>query len=152
VIGPGYQHTYAAESVVTAFSRRVDEVGTPFIEIDEDIVEYVANQPDSCVKMMFDRLTKFDGSKVALYPFKRLNHSFLIGGISGPFDPDVHLRSVKNIRGWIAGMKEHIHASDKCKNSEAAQKVEHYLQALDQQLLELDKTEQVIRSIPKGTL
>ena len=152
VIGPGYQDTYRAESTVSAFRNRADEVGTPFIEIDEGVVKYVSVQEDGCVKMMFDRLTKFDGSKVALYPFKRLNHHFLIGGISGPFDQDVHLTSVNNIRGWIGRMKVQIMANVMGKDSAATRKAEHYIEALGRQLIELDKTEQIIRSIPQGTL
>ena len=152
VIGPGYQSALSAESTVTAFQRKVDEVGTPFIEIDNAVVEYVAGQPDSCVKMMFNRLTKFDGSKVALFPFKHLNHNFIVGGISGPFKPDVHLQSVRNIRGWIVRMKEQIHSNVSEKGPGALQKAKHYLDALDRQLVELDETEKAIRSIRKGTL
>lgn len=152
VIGPGYQSVLGAEPTVTAFQRKVDEVGTPFIEIDNDVVEYVASQPDSCVKMMFDRLSKFDGSKVALFPFKRLNHDFIVGGIYGPFEPDIHLRSVENVRGWIAKMQKQIHSNISGKGPQALQKAEHYLDALDRQLGELDETEKVIRSIYRGTL
>lgn len=150
VIGPGYQTALGSEHTVTAFQRRLDEVGTPFIEIDDDVVAYVADQPDACVKMMFGRLTKFDGSKVALFPFKRLNHNFIVGGIAGPFDPEIHLKSVNNIRGWIATMKDRINANIRSKDPRAVQKAKHYLGALDAQLKELDKTESVIRAIANG--
>lgn len=151
VIGSGYQHAFASEASVTAFRRAAEETGTPFVEIDDKVVDYISSQPDACVKMMFDRLTKFDGSKVALFPFKRLIHQFLIGGIAGPFDPKVHLRSVNNIRGWIAKMKECINRNLKDSSPSASQKAAHYLKALDDQLIELDETERLIRLIPKGT-
>jgi hypothetical protein len=152
ILGSGYQNVFMAESSVTAFRRRPDEAGTPFVEIDENVVQYVSSQPDDCVRMMFDRLTKFDGSKLALFPFKRLNHQFLVGGISGPFDQESHLRSVNNIRGWIARIKDQIALNVKGASPGGLQKSEHYLAALDEQLIELDETERIIRSIPKGTL
>lgn len=152
VVGPGYQATLSSEHTVTAFQRRVDEVGTPFIEIDDDVVAYVAEQPDVCVKMMFDRLTKFDGSKVALFPFKRLNHDFIVGGIAGSFEPESHLKSVSNIRCWIAAMKKKINANVRNNDPRASEKAGHYLSALDAQLKELDKTESVIRAIANSGL
>lgn len=152
VIGPGYQNTFKSEPSVTALQRKIDEVGTPFVEIDDGVVDYVSGQPDECVKTMFDRLTKFDGSKVALYPFKRLNHRFLAGGISGPFNPEIHLKSVDNIRGWIGKMKDKIHENIEGGEPAARQKAEYYVEALDQQLIELTETERVIRSIREGTL
>lgn len=152
VVGPGYQTTLSSERTVTAFQQRLDEVGTPFIEIDDDVVAYVAGQSDACVKMMFDRLTKFDGSKVALFPFKRLNHDFIIGGIAGPFAPESHLKSVSNIRGWIAAMKKKINANTRNNDPRAAEKAGHYLSALDAQLKELDKTESVIRATAGSSL
>lgn len=147
VIGPGYQNAFGSEELVTAFKRSADEVGTPFVELDDEVVTYVSNQPDKCVKEIIARLTKFDGSKIALFPFQRLNHDFIVGGISGPFDSDEHLRSVNTIRKWIADMKAQIKENIAGADARAAHKASHYLEALDQQLVALDETERMIKML-----
>jgi len=48
IIGSGYQDAYLAESKVTAFQREADERGTPYVEIDSEITNYVASQSDAC--------------------------------------------------------------------------------------------------------
>jgi hypothetical protein len=145
VIGPGYQNAYGSERTVTAFKRKADEVGTPFVEVDDAVVEYIDNQSDKCVKEIFARLTEFDGSKVALFPFKRLNHDFIVGGISGQFVAEEHFESVNNIRKWIADMKAKIHINTAGADEKARSKTQHYLDALDKQLFEIDETEKAIR-------
>lgn len=147
VLGPGYQTAYNAERKVSAFKKGADETGTPFVELDDEVVAYVKDQPNRCVKEMFSRFTKHDGVKVAIYPFQGLNHSFGIGGIFGPFEPEEHLRSVNNIRGWIAKMKELILANAEGGDAKVKEKAGHYLQALAQQLVELDETEKMIRML-----
>lgn len=144
IIGPAYQTAYASESTVTAFKRMANEKGTPFIEIDDAVSKYVSDQTDQCVKTMFERLTSFDGSKYAIFPFKRLEHEFGFGGIFGQFEPQKHLDSVQTIRGWIATMKEKVLENCKGGGPSAAAKAQHYLEALDRQLIALDKTEQMI--------
>lgn len=144
VIGPAYQAAYASESTVTAFKRLTDEKGTPFIEIDDKICQYVSAHTDQCVKTMFERLTSFDGSKYAIFPFKRLDHEFGFGGIFGQFDPKTHLDSVQTIRGWIRDMKEKILENCKGGGPSATAKAQHYLDALDRQLIALGKTEEMI--------
>ena len=144
VIGPGYQKTYSSESLVTAFQRATDERGTPFIEIDAEIVTLVQDQDDACVKAMFERMTLSDGTKHAIFPFKRLDHEFGIGGIFGKFEPDKHLQSVNNIRAWISDMKCKIAKNIKDAGPSAESKAKHYTDALDKQLIALRKTEEMI--------
>jgi hypothetical protein len=147
ILGPGYQTALKAEAKVSAFKKRADESGTPFIELDDEVVDYVKDQPDRCVKEMFGRMTKHDGVKVAIFPFQRLNHEFGVGGIFGPFKAEEHLRSVNNIRGWIAKMKALVLANAEGGNEKVKEKAGHYLRALEQQLLALDETEKEIRML-----
>ena len=144
VIGPGYQKAYASESTVTAFQRATDELGTPFIEIDDEVVQYILNQQDLCVKTLFERLTVADGTKHAIFPFKRLDHEFGIGGIFGKFESEKHLQAVNNIRDWIADMKFKILENIKDAGPAAENKSQHYIAALDKQLVALSKTEEMI--------
>lgn len=144
VIGPGYQKAYSSESIVTAFQRAADERGTPFIEIDAEVVSLLQDQDNACVKIMFDRMTLSDGTKHAIFPFKRLDHEFGIGGIFGKFEPEKHLQSVNNIRTWISEMKSKIAENIKDAGPSAESKTEHYIEALDKQLIALRKTEEMI--------
>lgn len=108
IIGSGYQEAYRRESLVTAFKREADERGTPFVEVDPIICEYVRNSGDSCVKKMFSRYVKEDGAATALFPFKGLEHSFMIGDWHGhKFNPEEERKANNNLRLMIKKMKEH---------------------------------------------
>jgi len=102
IIGSGYQKAYGKESEVTAFKRSADERGTPFVEVDQSVCDYVANYTDPCVKEMFSRYVKSDGEVTALFPFQQLSHSFAIGGLGSPlFDPEKEKQSNQNVRIMI---------------------------------------------------
>lgn len=59
-IGTGYQHALQMEKEVSAFRMPTDSTSTPFVEIDADVVKYVREETDRCVKEIFNRLTKED--------------------------------------------------------------------------------------------
>lgn len=143
-IGTGLSDAVEKEQKVSVFRQDANERGTPFIEIDSRVVEYVQTQPDQCVKEMFSRYVKTDGHLTALFPFKRLNHSFVIAGFGQKFDPAKERASVNVVRGWIRNMKEgvlrHINQSD----PKAVSKGNHYIRMLDDQLKACDITEEMI--------
>jgi hypothetical protein len=145
VIGSGYQKAYGKESHVTAFKRSADERGTPFVEVDQVICDYIATYTDSCVKKMFSRYVKTDGEVTALFPFQRLSHSFVIGGFGlPPFDPEKERRSNHNVRIMLQNCKEQVVALVDKSNPNAMIKAEHYLAALDAQLEVCLKTDKFI--------
>jgi len=149
IIGTGYQEAYRKESLVTAFKREADERGTPFVEVDAVVCDYVRDHGDSCVKEMFSRYIKSDGEMTALFPFKRLQHSFIIGGWwpGYKFEPEKEKLSNENIRSSIVKMKERIWESvDQSKDS-AVRKAEHYIAALDAQLEVCTETDKMIDSL-----
>jgi hypothetical protein len=87
IIGSGYHKAYAKESQVAAFKREADERGTPFVEVDPVVCDYVRDYGDSCVKEMFARCVKTDGEVTVLFPFQMLVHSFIIAGVGYTCDP-----------------------------------------------------------------
>jgi len=148
--GTGYQNAYDRENNggVTAFKRTADEKGTPFIEIDPIICDYVAQETDDCVREMFNRFTKSDGEVTAIFPFKRLAHSFVIGGFGmPPFDPDKEKTNNNQVRRMIIDFKNQILSYSDPTNARAAQKVEHYVAALDEQLRGCDHTDETIDAL-----
>lgn len=145
-IGSGYQEAYRNEDQVTAFKRKADEKGTPFVEIDTVVCDYVRDHGDSCVTEMFSRYVKDDGTVKALFPFQRLQHSFIIGDCFGhKFNPEKERRSNENMRSMIEKMKERVMALTDQSKPNAVSKAEHYIAALDAQLEEVcNKTDEML--------
>jgi len=144
-VGTGYQKAYENEAKVAAFKREADERGTPFVEVDREVCEYVATNGDWCVKEMFSRFAKGDGEVVALFPFQRLSHSFIIGDYGGhKFDPAEEKRANNNVRSWLLEMKERVLALVDKSNPSAVRKAEHYIKALDAQLAVCNSTDEFL--------
>jgi hypothetical protein len=147
IIGSGYQDAYSAERNVRAFMREADERGTPYVEVDAEVYQYVESQPDACVKEMFGRMVKRDGEVVVLFPFQMLRHSFLIGSIGGRFDPEKEHTSNQNLRNKLLRMKERVWSFVDRSNPNAVSKANHYIAALDTQLRVCDETDEEIRML-----
>lgn len=144
VIGTGYQAAYAGESGVVAFKHEADEQGTPFVQVDQAVVDYVLKETDHCVQKMYGRMVKSDGDVSAIFPFDRFSHSFAIGGFGGKFDPEQEHRSNDVVRSNIRTLKERVQARVDQSNPKAVAKVRHYLSMLDDQLEVCDRTDETI--------
>lgn len=148
IIGSGYQKAFDSERNVTAFKREADERGTPFVEIDREVCEYVKQSDDGCIKKMFGRFVKDDGEVVALFPFKKLSHSFMITSSPGhKFDPEEERRNVQNMRVTIGKIKERVLSFVDPANQDAVKKSQHYIRALDDQLVVCDETDEVLTKL-----
>lgn len=145
IIGTGYQEAYAREPGVSAFKQEADEKGTPFVEVDPSVCDYVRNETDECVRKMFGRCVRSDGTVTALFPFQRLSHSFIIGGFGRPtFDPDLQKRNNDQVRQNIHKLKARLLEHAPAENPAATRKLDHYLRALDAQLAQCDMTDEMI--------
>jgi hypothetical protein len=149
-IGSGFIDAYGKEKLVSIFKRDDDDVGTPFVEIDPEVVAYVKACGDDCVKKIFDRMTKSDGEMTAIFPFKRLGHSFLIAAPGMSFDAEKERKSVNVVRTWIRDFKRDIAKHIDPTNKKAIRKSEHYLNALDAQLSNCDVTDKMIGTLSKA--
>ena len=143
-IGTGFSDVVTLEQQVSIFKNDADERGTPFIEVDADVVQYIEQQPDRCVKEMFSRMTKSEDDLTAIFPFQRLYYHYTMRGFSEPFNPEKERESLNIVRCWIYEMKEqlrrHINPSDKS----ALRKVDHYIRMLNTQLAACDLSEEDI--------
>ena len=144
VVGTGYQEAYEKESQVAAFKREADERGTPFVEVAPAVAAYVSDCGDPCVQEMFSRLVRDDGETVAVFPFQRFSHSFIIGGLGHKFDPEKERRSNDNMGASIKQLMARIQALVDTSNPQAVRKSEHYLSALEAQLQICDQTDRMI--------
>lgn len=143
-IGSGYQKACNQEKHVTAFKREAEKDGTPFVEVDPVVSDYVRDCGDSCVKEMFSRYVIEDNVVTALFPFKRLAHTFIIAGFGRTFDPEKEKQSNQNMRSMIKNIKKHIMPFLDHPKHDVVRKVEHYIAALDAQLEVCKKTDEVI--------
>jgi hypothetical protein len=144
VIGSAYQRANAMErDGVSAFKNEADERGTPFVEIDPAICEYVQQSGDNCVNEMFSRMAESDGSVTALFPFKRISHKFMISP-RVKFDPVKEKTAVKNVRKMLIGVKAKVVSFVNPENASAVRKLGHYIVALDRQLEICDRTDEII--------
>lgn len=143
-VGTGYHKALAGEAAVTAFRKGADERGTPFVEIDASVREYLLATKDRCVVDIFDRLVEHDGTVTAIYPFKQLCAKF---AITGDFDAAKQKASNQNLRVWIRQMKDAVGSHVDKSNESAVRKVEHYVAALEKQLVVCDKTDKVIDAL-----
>lgn len=147
ILGSGYQDAYLAESKVSAFKREADERGTPYVEIDLEVTKYVDSQADPCVKEMFVRMIKRDGDTVVLFPFRRINHSFIFAGLGHTFDAARELAANEMVRKNIQRYKEKVKVFVDPSHRSAVAKATHYIDALDAQLRACDETDRVIRML-----
>lgn len=141
VLGTGYHSAYKREQGVTAFRIEVDEVGTPFIEIDATVQTYLREDTDPCVRKMADRMTRSHEGTMAIYPFKAMSHGF---GIGADFDVEREKRSNENVRRRIQRYRDAIASLPDAASEKVARKIRHYLAALDAQLAIADQTDGMI--------
>ena len=133
------------ERQVSAFKTKADERGTPFVEVDRAVCDYVNVHGDRCVREMFSRHVKGDGTVTALFPFQTLRHSFFIFDWYGrKFDPVTERQSNENVRLMIEEMKERIMSFVDPARPDAVSKAEHYVAALDTQLNVCRKTDELL--------
>jgi hypothetical protein len=143
-VGTGYQKACENESQVTAFRRGADERGTPFVEIDQAVCGYILKCDDGCVKKMYSRCVNSDGEAVALFPFQRISHKFLIRGFGREFQADKEKQANQNVRRLLEALKERVLALVDKSNPSAVEKSQHYLRALNAQLAVCDRTDEII--------
>jgi hypothetical protein len=144
VIGSGYQKAYSKEKEVAAFKRVADERGTPFVEVDPVISDYVSNSDDACVKKMFARMVKSDGETIALFPFQMLAHSFMIAGYGVHFEPQKEKESNDNMRSFLNDLKGRVMKYVDQSNPKAVKKAELYVKSLDDQIANCKQTDEII--------
>jgi hypothetical protein len=138
--GTGYVRAYEHERdhKVVIFQKNSEDTGTPFIEIDPHVCDYVIEQLDGCVKTVFRQLTESDGKSTAISPFFALKTMLNIA-----IDQDLDAKELKdqvemvcdNIRRLLSQL-ENAKASASIRGRE---KIEHVERKLHEVLALKDK-------------
>lgn len=105
-IGSGLNDAVEGEKKVSMYQTEDGEVGTPFIEIDEKVLQFLDEEvTDSCVIEVLEDIVKRKDDVAAIFPFKSLD-SGQFG--SANFDPKEAKRHVDVVRKWIEDAKKMI--------------------------------------------
>lgn len=127
--GSGYVNAYAGESRVSVFRTHEAEQGTPFIELDESVVDYVRDESDDCVRLIFGRLTETDGRHHGIFPFRNLLNipDF---AVNTEEDRVRFNKGVLRMIETIEGMLDKLEQNAKNASPAAKAKIEHYKRKL----------------------
>ena len=105
IIGTGYQNTMEMEKEkrIKAFRFPLDKTSTPFVEIDQVVVEYIRGRSDRCVQEVYKDLVKEDENGIAvIFPFWKLSN--LAG--SNIMNAEECNKSLQVVREWIRNFLE----------------------------------------------
>lgn len=149
VIGTAYQDAASREKTVSIFSRGEHDQGTPFVEISTQVHRYIEDCGDTCVKKMYGRMAIPVESGAAIFPFKQLHHSFVVAARGHKFDPDKETKSNDDLRTLLKTLTARIVDGVANADARAKAKADHYISALDAQLAQCDKTDEVISMLSR---
>jgi hypothetical protein len=74
LFGTGYMHAYNNKKYAKFLRAHEQEEGTPFIELEAPVIDYIKYETDPCVREMCLRMTHTDGTYTAIYPFHALGN------------------------------------------------------------------------------
>lgn len=143
-LGTGYHRALKGEKRVKAFQASPDEIGTPFIEIEPEIVSYIKECDDQCVKEMFERMTRSDGDATVIFPFLSFSR---FNGFHG--DLNESRRNLEVIRSRIQNARKKVASFAPFSDPGAARKSKYYLKFLDDALAKCDDFEKILYSLER---
>ncbi len=132
-IGTGYMNAYKREAEVAFLRADEAEKGTPFIQIDEVVLDYAANHTDRCVQEQLARATRSDGEYRAIYPFgvfKNIPGAIML---PGHFNPTHFLENVRKSIGYRQrDLQRFQDAEAAAPNERAKRKIRHYSAGIEE--------------------
>ena len=157
-LGTGYMQAYGAEGQVAFLRSEAGENGTPFVQIDGALIDFVRDETDDCVRKMFTRITHSDGTYTAIYPFKALGKvpSSIVGM---DFDPVRWKASLQTSFNNRLALLAQFNEQEQCApDDRSRQKICHYKRGLEEVLDRLRAKEAALdrmiatSQIPYGTV
>jgi hypothetical protein len=152
-IGPGDIHAVKNEKSVAFMRADMEEEGTPFIQIDETVTDYVQNESDDCVRKMFARMIRSDETYTAIYPFTAMSKV-----PSSSIEPDFNPRYWKeHLQKSIGFRQRDLAVFDEAERlavgEKAKRKIRHYKRGLEEVLQRLRLREAALdRMIATGVI
>ena len=147
-IGTGYEKALEGEKNVRAFQELAVDGGTPFVEIDPEVVRYINDCGDQCVKDAFTRMTKSAGDITVIFPYKRLSDLAFANDLSKGFDK----HNLRVIRSLIHNARKKVESFAPSSDQDATRKSKYYLKLLNDVLEQCEQIEKVLDSPFPGDL
>ena len=147
-IGTGYQKALEGEKKVTVFQESTADGGTPFVEIDPEVIRYINECGDQCVKEKFAYMTKSEDDITVIFPYKRLVDLAFANDFSHGFDKS-NLRAVRSL---IHNAREKVESLAPSSKPDATRKSKYYLKLLNDVREQCDQIEKVLDSPFPGDL
>lgn len=152
-MGTGYVHAVKNEKAVGFMRANVEEKGTPFIQIDDVVIDYVRKEGDECVRKMFGRVIRSDGTYSAIYPFEAMSKvpSSIIGfDFNAAYWKENLQKSVGFRQRDLAVFEE---AEVLTTDEDAKRKIRHYKRGLEEVIQRLRMREATLdRMIATGKI
>ena len=132
-VGSGLNDVVESEKSVSIFGSNTSKHSTPFIEIDENVLQFIDNEvSDSCVKSVLSDIVKRAGNVAAVFPFSNLTPS--VFGDSA-IDSEKIRRDISFVRRWIEEAKEMVSYNVDPNVESARQKGYYLIEILNRQLV-----------------
>tara|TARA_R110002020_G_scaffold86856_3_gene214425 strand:- start:1440 stop:2291 length:852 start_codon:yes stop_codon:yes gene_type:complete len=155
-LGSGYQNAVKGEQNVTVFSDEKHPKGAPFIQFDAKCIDFLQDLDDKCVKDVFSRITRSDGSYTAIYPFNTLKN-IPSTTIDTNFKPEYWREQVeKSLKFLETTFREFDYATQHASDEGEKRKIQHYIDGLNEiksaQHRKIDRLNRMIETgnIPRG--
>ena len=143
-LGTGYHRALKGEKRVKAFQASPDEIGTPFIEIEPEVVDYIKECDDQCVKTMFERMTRSEDDVTVIFPFQSFSRSNDFHG-----DINESKRNLDVIKSWIHDARKKVESFAPSSDPDAARKSKYYLKLLDDESAKCNEFEELLNSLKR---
>ena len=143
IIGTGYQNALDWESSVAAFRDSTDDGGTPFVEIDPEVVRYINECGDPCVQKKFARMARNKHDIAAVFPFQKFSNLMDFSDD----DLDKIKQNLEKIRSWIDSARMAVESLAPSSDPKATPKSKYYLEFLDDELAVCAQLKQEIDSL-----
>ncbi len=141
IIGTGYQYAIEMEK----------KFGIPFVGIDPKVDEFIEYHTDQCVQKTYYSLVLKNKNFIALFPFRDLSDSFIIGSFMGiPFDIEEHKNSNQKTRIFIKKVINLLTEHTDIKKENAVEKTKVYIQELIKELIGCQETDDLLNELNRG--
>ena len=132
-VGSGLGDVVDGEKKVSVFRTEDGEVGTPFIELDDKVLQFLKNEvTDSCVVETLEDMVKGKDGIAAIFPFRSLDPG-RFG--SANIDLEEATRYVHVVRKWIDGAKKMVNGNVGSNCQKVRRRVDILAQILNEQLV-----------------
>jgi hypothetical protein len=141
--GSGLLRAVDGERRVSIFQIDAADSGTPFVELDSAVCDYIAAQDDSCVKTLYGRMVENDGRVTAISPFPALK-KIPAAVIRDDFDPARWKKQIGVSRTNLLQIVTRLENAETTATERGRAKIDHYKRKLAEVLAVKDRDDELM--------